>query len=171
MSKPTIEQVRGDIAAHVEFVKQNGGSAGEIYQAEFTYNNDRFLTNQESYAVCVKCLAPHHCNCTGHSEELEKTGLCFQCLLWEKRKASDFSKDNTFISNGTMFTSGGIRGGDAKFLGHAGRRFKIVTADGRVLYSNNVWCGGELPFWLRRQIPDNAVMSEPTAAEWARACE
>lgn len=47
-----------------------------------------------------------------------------------------------------MYSIGTYGFSKGKYLGHGGAVFKITYPNGREAASNNVWCGGDLPFWL-----------------------
>ena len=48
--------------------------------------------------------------------------------------------------------------------GCAGRRFWIRFKDGRVLTTNNLWCGGKVPDEFRKDFPDTAEFFVPSGA-------
>jgi len=119
------------------------------------------------YLVCKCCGVPETATyCEPDKEQMVSRSLCFICNLWQEREPK---LNSQVLWQGTMFSPSGIELGSQKFLGHGGRAFKITKTDGTVIFSNNVWCGGDLPWYLREKYPDNCVMEEPTRSEWEEA--
>ena len=42
------------------------------------------------------------------------------------------------------------------FRGFGGRKFKIQMNDGKIIETDNLWCGGDIPDSHRDRMPDNA---------------
>lgn len=107
--------------------------------------NNLWHYENKDYYICTKCKRPETANYSGDERMIEKQ-LCFRCNLWEKRLEEDFNKDNVFVYNRTMHSIATYGISKDKFLGNGGSIFKITYPDGKEVVSNNIWCGGVLPF-------------------------
>lgn len=97
---------------------------------------------------------------------LRRRSLCFSCDLWTDR-ITEAIEPGTVIVGGTYYgydPAAPVRGGNPSLLGHAGRRFSILLADGSMVTTNNLWCGGSIPEHFRDRIPDNARWVDPAQA-------
>ncbi len=141
-------------------------SVTEKHAVKFAVNNLWLMDPEaDNYIVCECCGEPCTARyCEPHKQQMMSRNLCFGCNLWAERE-SGFSKKLLF--QGTVFSSLGISNSrDTNLLGHGGRKFKITKSDGEVIFSNNVWCAGEMPWYLREKHPDNCVMEGATKQEW-----
>lgn len=73
--------------------------------------------------------------------------FCFSCALWTARAKGE----NPLVIDGVRYSLGPGNSG-----GMAGRKFVIEYFDGRVVETNDLWCQGEVPDWVRDRIPDTA---------------
>ena len=55
-----------------------------------------------------------------------------------------------------MYTDGGKSDSPNSMKGFSGRKFKIQMNDGKVIETDNLWCGGDIPDSHRDRMPDNA---------------
>jgi hypothetical protein len=104
---------------------------------------------------CSKCGATGYQTNYGKSihAEMAEHQMCFACNHW--RKAA--TEKDLIIIEGAIYRDGGRKptnyGG---FLGFGGREFSIEMLDGRLIETNNLWHGGEVPAVWRPFFPDNA---------------
>lgn len=85
---------------------------------------------------------------------MKETGECFGCSLWRERLPL-VGKPNIAIIDGTFYTIGDENSKDP-FRGFGGDKFVIKFKDGRVVTTNNLWCGGEISDAWKPQFPNNA---------------
>lgn len=87
---------------------------------------------------------------------------CFSCAFW-KSKIKQWKDDkNWVVIDGTSYhiqssVPEGTFNKNMNFLGHGGSKFFIKRNDNTVIYSNNVWCQGDIPEHFKNLIPNNAV--------------
>lgn len=87
---------------------------------------------------------------------IEKS-CCFNCGFWfEKIEIHD---DKTFIIDGTRWHDGGGIYKGKGFMGMGGREFFIKKKDGKLAYTNNLWCQGNVPehFKKYKELKNNAT--------------
>lgn len=83
---------------------------------------------------------------------------CFAEKLWRIREKEYIDGKHFIIIDGCMYTDGGYRENErSSFLGHSGRKFTIKMNDGAEIFTNNLWCGGDIPENHREILCDNAV--------------
>ena len=140
----TKEQVIKDFEDCMAFQKSVGEDTRGV---ENDLKNNLWHYENKDYYLCTKCKRPETANYSNNEAMVERQ-LCFGCNLWEKRLEEDFTKGNVFVYNRTMYSVGTYGFSKGKYLGHGGAVFKITYPNGREAASNNVWCGGDLPFWL-----------------------
>ena len=140
----TQEQVIKDFEDCIAFQKSVGE---DTHGVENDLKNNLWHYENKDYYLCTKCKRPETANYSGNERMREKQ-LCFYCNLWEKRLEEAFTKDHVFVYNRTMYSIATYGISKGKFLGHGGTIFKITYPDDKEVISNNVWCGGGLPFWL-----------------------
>lgn len=102
-----------------------------------------------------------HCRCYINFNYMNYLALishqsCFTCNHWleviERYKSGDL-----LVIDGTTYHDAGRSSEPRRsFLGFGGREFQIQTQDGKIIRTNNLWCGGEIPERWRPQLPDNA---------------
>ena len=83
---------------------------------------------------------------------------CFQEKLWRARE-NEYLNDKAFIIiEGCLYKDGGYKKTkNTSILGHSGREFKIKMNNGVEIFTNNLWCGGDIPENHRKILCDNAV--------------
>lgn len=87
------------------------------------------------------------------NEKLIKNQMCFSCNLWYERSLC--IKENNMIVNGKWYSVN--KDESTFFKGFGGAKF-IFIKNGKLIESNNVWFGGDIPkIWLPK-ILDNANM-------------
>ncbi len=138
------KEVIQDFEDCIVFQKSIGEDTRSV---ENDLNNNLWYYCNKDYYICTKCKRPETANYSD-KERMVESKLCFGCNLWEKRLEEDFKKGNVFVYNRTMYSIGTYGISRDKFLGHGGTIFKITYPDGEEVISNNVWCGGDLPFWV-----------------------
>ena len=140
------QQVIKDFEDCIAFQKSVGEDTRDVI---FDMNNNIWHYENKSYHICSKCKRPAQCSYNDTTNERMTTKqLCFGCNLWEELAETEFQIDNVFVAGRTMYTIGTYGISKGEFLGHGGRVFKVTYPDGTEYISNNVWCGGDLPFWL-----------------------
>lgn len=108
---------------------------------------------------CSKCGAPEGATyMEPTATKLIEDGLCFHCnFLLERVAHHKSSKGSSLLVKGTFYTDAGMSGDRSAFLGFGGRLFTIkMKEDGRVFQTNNLWCQGYCPEFLREGVEDNA---------------
>lgn len=117
-----------------------------------------------SVLSCIECGAPelaHYSN----REILLQRQLCFGCNLWFER-ARDFGADSAgaslvFVGNDWRYhtiRTPGI-GGSSVMKGYGGQPWRITFEnDGRVMLTDDLWDGGEVPEWFRDRLPQTATL-------------
>lgn len=82
---------------------------------------------------------------------------CFHCHLWGKRYEDFKNCPNTYVIDGTLWTDKGFSRDKSKYLGCAGRLFKVKPFDGDSFETNNLRCGGDIPkSWHTGELKNNA---------------
>ena len=141
------QQVIKDFEDCIAFQKSVGEDTSDVI---YDMNNNIWGYENSPYHICSKCKRPARCHySTSINERLVTKQVCYKCNLWEERAETEFKKDDVFVAERAMYTieeygKPNLWG----FLGHGGRVFKVTYPDGTEHISNNVWCGGDLPFWL-----------------------
>lgn len=83
---------------------------------------------------------------------------CFSEKLWRMREVDYLNGTPFIIIDGCMYTDGGYKKTNhTQFLGFGGREFNIRMNDGTEIFTNNLWCGGNIPENHRKILCDNAV--------------
>lgn len=84
---------------------------------------------------------------------------CFEEKLWRIRENQYTNGKPFIIIDGCLYTDGGYVKNPTypSHLGHSGREFNIKTNDGAEIFTNNLWCGGDIPMNHREILCDNAV--------------
>jgi len=140
----TQKQVIKDLEDCIAFQKSVGEDTRHV-ESDLKHNLWHYEKND--YYTCTKCKRPETAKYSNNEAMVEKQ-LCFGCNLWEKRLEEDFAKGSVFVCNRVMYSIGTYGISKDDYLGHSGTVFKITYPDGKEVISNNVWCGGDLPFWL-----------------------
>lgn len=84
---------------------------------------------------------------------------CFSEKLWRIREEEYLNGKSFIIINGCLYSDGGYvkNPSTASFLGYDGREFNIKMNNGTKIFTNNLWCGGDIPENHRKILCDNAV--------------
>lgn len=83
---------------------------------------------------------------------------CFGEKLWIMREKDYLNGKSYIIINGNLYSDGGYKKNEkSSYLGHGGREFNIKMKDGNVIFTNNLWHGGEIPENHREILCDNAI--------------
>lgn len=152
------KQVIKDFENCIAFQKSVGEDTRQVI---FDMNNNLQHYENKEYHVCSKCKRPAQCNYDdATNERMTNDNLCFYCNLWNIRITREFKYDNVFVVNRTMYTIGSDGMSKGKWLGHGGRVFKLIEQDGTEHISNNIWCGGDLPFWLTEGYKTASMVSQ-----------
>lgn len=104
---------------------------------------------------CRKCGSPF-ATTYSNKEDLLKRHFCFSCTFWQEYVED---KDNPRIArvDGKHYFVNKSKGGDTRFNGFGGSKFKVRWNDGREEESNDVWHQGTIPDRFRQDLPDNAT--------------
>ena len=89
---------------------------------------------------------------------------CFGEKLWRIREQEYLDGKPFIIINGCLYTDGGYvkNPSNPSWLGHSGREFNIKMHNGTEIFTNNLWCGGDVPENHRESLCDNAVFVKKT---------
>jgi hypothetical protein len=109
--------------------------------------------------ACRICGAPDPGRWTQEVREaLLREALCFTCGSWLAKvdKPPQVVGDDfhTYTIRREGFT-----GGDPSLKGFAGARFVVAFTDGRVVETDDLWAGGQIPEWLRDRFTPNATVT------------
>lgn len=90
-------------------------------------------------------------------------GLCFFCNGWLERLRGP-REPNKFVAAGVWYSIGEKFRASAPShcKGYGGQRFRVEMQDGRIIETDNLWHGGEIPSHLRDLFPDSAVFKAKT---------
>jgi hypothetical protein len=111
----------------------------------------------------------HFCKDCGRPEmstypKLIDMQICSSCEFWEKyadQYEAEKMDGKLLVIGGWVYGDNGnvenTNGYHDKFLGHAGRRFYILTNSGSSFTTNNLWSAGDIPRRFISRMPDNAV--------------
>lgn len=107
--------------------------------------------------ACPECGAPDELHYIGR-EKLLADGLCFHCNHW----ASRIAKPPEVITPTFEVYGIGKGTGPASCKGFGGRKFVVAFFDGRVVNTDDLWSGGQIPEWFHDRFTPNAdVVSAP----------
>lgn len=153
----TMEQVTADFEDHFKYVESMGDDCRSS-RFDFEHNAQHYVKND--YHICVKCKQPERSSYVEPTKSrLIADKTCFGCDLWAKREPT-FNTGNVFVVDNNMYSIGSPAinlKGNQSHLGHGGRGFEITTNDGVKHLTNNLWCGGGLPFWLKHHNVGNTM--------------
>lgn len=107
--------------------------------------------------ACKECGAPDDAQVMQSVREaLLRDQLCHTCGIWTARLELNEAK-NAVFAKGRMYTIGDGRG-PKEVHGFAGAEWVITFTDGRVVETDDLWDGGEVPEWFRDRFPVNATV-------------
>lgn len=107
---------------------------------------------------CRECGVPD----TAHSmnrEHLLRESLCFTCEVWTVRLAEP---PEIITEDGGYYAIGNGRGPKSA-KGFGGAEWTITFTDGRVVQTDDLWSGGQVPDWFRDRFPANAAVERREA--------
>jgi hypothetical protein len=105
--------------------------------------------------ACTTCGAPDLLRTIGRNALLER-GSCFSCDLW-KGRARDMDPTKAVTAEGRYYSigpGGGSQGGK----GFGGHPWVVTFTDGRVIRTDDLWFGGDIPEAVRDLFPPNATV-------------
>lgn len=109
---------------------------------------------------CKSCGNPFASKgwCKPIPQELIGRHLCFHCNHYIHTIIPKRDSPGTCIVGHVFYSFDHTRPvvPHTPWLGHAGRTFGIQFNDGRLVTTNNLWCGGDIPEIFREALPDNA---------------
>lgn len=120
-----------------------------------------------THFTCICCGKPVDVG-YDNAKNLIDSQLCFSCELWSSRYQTMGS--NQYVINGTLYSVASAHSPNypnPSFLGHSGHPYKIRTSDGKEVITNNLWNGGDLPYWLRPLFTDDHKLISMTPQEYA----
>jgi hypothetical protein len=103
--------------------------------------------------ACRECGAPCHAQYDGR-EQLLAAQICFGCHLWTRRIADGIE----IVTPNWVMYSIGSGTAPKNCRGHGGARCKVTFTDGRVVETNDLWNGGQIPEWFRDRVEPNATV-------------
>lgn len=117
-----------------------------------------------SYMLDKEIIDPKPCYVCGgviklsyyHKEVLKAKQVCFLCDLWTNIEVDHYTAiiDNIFYTIKSYVSVKNPK--DNFFLGFSGKTFYVKWFDGRVVKSNNVWHGGDVPTIFQHKFSNNA---------------
>lgn len=124
------------------------------------FSDKSFMSGRKKYKILTcKCCGRKYTNhyLNGSTKNImEELNYCFECAFWEDKLRTNDSK--TFIIDGSRYHDGGkVPKGTKGFIGFGGHEWKIQKFDSdEIIETNNLWHQGDIPFWFRKKMPDNA---------------
>lgn len=107
--------------------------------------------------ACKECGAPDDAEVVQPVREaLLRDQLCHTCGIWTSRLDLNTATDAVF-ANGRMYSIGNGRG-PKSVHGFGGAEWVITFTDGRIVETDDLWDGGEVPEWFRDRFPTNATL-------------
>lgn len=124
----------------------------------------------ERLIVCRECGEEDDLNGYYGADERERLSLCFGCHHWTRLLAlADDPK--TVRVNGRHYRISEENTDFCGFRGFGGAKFIVAFNDGRRVRTSNLWHQGEIPWWFRDRMPDNATFENAETnkkrAEWS----
>lgn len=165
-----IGQLIADQEAHIQFLEENDWGYSAIATAKLNLKSNMktqmHYCGDKPYIICSCCKAPVGLSYDQKlQDKLISKRLCFYCNFWDER-ATEVTDYRKFISNGYLFSipSKPISFSKNKdYLGHGGRCFKVTFPDA-VIYTNNLWGGGDVPpIW--QECFEGALLEEVSQKE------
>lgn len=112
--------------------------------------------------TCQKC-GKEDTDFTHYSEHciereiMERENVCFACAFWVNAQQEHKNDPRYFVADGNSYWIGDEHSGSDR--GFGGAKFRVTYPDGRVVETTNLWHQGDIPEWLRPEMPDNAKLS------------
>lgn len=124
----------------------------------------------EHLIVCRECGKEEDLKGYFGADECARERLCFTCHFWTQRLA--IANEPTAVrENGRHYSISPENASFCGFRGFGGSQYIVTFTDGRRVRSSNLWSSGEIPWWFRDRLPDNAAISAVNTAtereEWA----
>jgi len=128
-------------------------------------NNKEYFLNKvetaEYFHFCKECGMLEFANYM-NEEDLKGRELCFGCNLWIERSQS-IGKQTLIVERQgklQMLTDGGRSSDRKSFLGFGGCEWEYYKVDNPddIIYTNNMWFGGDIPERLHHLFTVNAVI-------------
>lgn len=138
-----------------ERISHTLSSMSPIYESLDVLYKDLEILNDRC-KICNRLIETHYYEPI--KSELIKKNYCFLCNLWDER-IKELSKPNVYVIDHNFYTDGGYvdKKGNGWGLGYGGRLFNIKShKDGKIISTNNLWNGGDIPKHFWDKIPDNA---------------
>lgn len=87
---------------------------------------------------------------------------CHSEMFWREKEKEYLNNKPYIIINGCLYSDGGYvkNPRNTSCLGHSGRKFNIKMNDGTEIFTNNLWCCGDIPENHREVLCDNAIFVE-----------
>lgn len=112
-----------------------------------------------SIEACTECGAPDLVHTIDKANLLER-GICSSCALWLGR-LQELATDDTKVVTPEWRWYGIGKASSSSTPGHCkgfgGHPWVITFTDGRVVYTDNLWFGGDIPEALRDRFTPNAI--------------
>lgn len=124
----------------------------------------------ERLVVCRECGEEDDLNGYQGADERARLSLCFGCHHWTRLLAVAADPKSVRV-NGKHYQISNEDTSWAGFRGFGGAKFIVAFNDGRRLRTSNLWSQGDIPWWFRERLPDNATFenaeTKTSLAEWA----
>lgn len=116
-----------------------------------------------SIEACVECGAPDLARVIDKARLLE-TGRCFSCDLWLGR-VQEMATDTTRVltPEWRYYSIGEATNAPKDCKGFGGHPWVVTFTDGRVVFTDNLWLGGEVPEALRDRFTPNAIVESASS--------
>lgn len=127
----------------------------EHYQPSWK-NGECYECSVRTVLACALCDAPDSWHYTNREAGLA-SGLCFSCFLWVQR--ADNPEIVTPDYGVYSIRSVGSASIPRSSKGFAGAKWVVHFDDGREVRTDDLWCGGFIPEWLRCRFTPNATVT------------
>ena len=84
-------------------------------------------------------------------KRLEESGLCHQCHFWDRL----VGKAGLVVIEGQAYEIAPDNEPQFGSYGYGGAKF-LISHEGKLKTTRNLWHRGEIPEWFRERFPDNA---------------
>lgn len=102
--------------------------------------------------ICGRMVQSHFYEPT--KEQIVYKNMCFECNFWDEKQKT--LGDSVMIVDGHMYRIGD-ENSTSYFRGFGGNKFTF-NKSGKIIVSTNVWSNGDIPFFYRKVLPNNAII-------------
>lgn len=109
--------------------------------------------------MCSECGAEEDLNGYSGAEKQRGARLCRLCFFWTGL-VTVRDQPNRVRESGRHYTLSAEDSSFCGFRGFGGSHYVVAFTDGRRVRTSNMWSNGEIPWWFRDRLPDNAVVTD-----------